>query len=100
MILSIDTSDAKEVKIKLDDLVCSTPSNKDKSQKVLALIDKVLKSHDKTIHDITEIKVHTGPGSFTGIRVGVSVAQAIGFACSIPVNGELVTKHQIVLKYE
>lgn len=100
MKLSIDTSNAKEVQIKLDDEAYSAPAYQDKSQKILAFIDEVLKSRQMTIHDISEIEVHTGPGSFTGIRVGVSVAQAIGFALSIPVNGELVTKNQIKLKYE
>ncbi|MFH1536127.1 MAG: hypothetical protein ABIC96_03620 [Patescibacteria group bacterium] len=34
------------------------------------------------------IEVETGPGSFTGLRVGVSVANALGFALNIPVNGK------------
>lgn len=34
------------------------------------------------------IEVETGQGSFTGLRVGVSVANALGFALGIPVNGK------------
>jgi tRNA threonylcarbamoyladenosine biosynthesis protein TsaB len=38
--------------------------------------------------DLNEIKVATGPGSYTGLRVGVAVANALAFALGIPVNGK------------
>ena len=38
--------------------------------------------------DLDGIEVETGPGSFTGLRVGVSVANALGFELDIPVNGK------------
>lgn len=41
----------------------------------------------KYFKGITAIEVNTGPGSFTGTRVGVAVANALGFALDIPVNG-------------
>ncbi len=34
------------------------------------------------------IEVETGPGSFTGLRVGVSVANALGFSLGLKVNGK------------
>lgn len=34
---------------------------------------------------ITEIKVKTNPKSFTGSRVGVTIANALGYALDIPV---------------
>ena len=45
---------------------------------------------------VDEIEVDRGPGSYTGIRVGVSVANALGFALNIPVNGK---KMETSLKY-
>jgi tRNA A37 threonylcarbamoyladenosine modification protein TsaB len=41
-----------------------------------------------TPSDITSITVDPGPGSFTGTRVAVSIANALGFALSVPVNGQ------------
>ncbi len=61
-----------------------------KAQIVLPLIDKLLKKHKRKLYDITSIEVNTGPGSFTGLRVGISIANALGFVLKIPINGEKI----------
>lgn len=58
-----------------------------RSQVVLPLIEKILKEYGILPSELDGIEVHKGPGSFTGIRVGLSVAHALGFALGIPVNG-------------
>lgn len=90
MKLFIDTSDRNEVKVAVEfnnKLYKKTVKNI-QSQNVLQLIDKLLKEKKFKLKDIEEIEVKTGPGSFTGLRVGVSVANALGFALKIPVNGK------------
>lgn len=92
--LTIDTSDNKKIKIglRIDKeyfYVYSNPTNL-KSQIILVLIDKLLSKQRLNINKITDIEVNLGPGSFTGLRVGVSVANAIGFALKIPINGRRV----------
>jgi len=47
-----------------------------------------LKEIDKTVEDVSEIEVNTGPGSFTGLRVGLTVANTIGWDRNILVNGQ------------
>lgn len=37
--------------------------------------------------DIARIMVNVGPGSFTGVRIGISVARALGFALGVNVQG-------------
>lgn len=59
-----------------------------KSQMVLPLIEDILSEHALTLQDITAIQVASGPGSFTGLRVGITVANALGFLLNIPVNGK------------
>lgn len=88
MKLYIDTSDNKKTIVGLDSDRIEKPTGEDKSQQVLLLIDQILKEHKKTLAEITEIQVETGPGSFTGLRVGVAVANALGWALKIPVNGK------------
>ncbi len=92
--LLIDTADNKKIKVglKIDKKSFYLSSNPTalKSQVVLILIDKLLKKHGLQIKDVTQIQVNLGPGSFTGVRVGVSVANALGFSLKIPVNGKKV----------
>ena len=55
------------------------------SQVVLTLIDEVLSEAGVNAQDLSAIAVNQGPGSFTGLRVGLSVAQGLAFAADCPV---------------
>lgn len=92
MILTIDTSDSTVTIVGLEiggkNYFLKEKTGDLKSQNLLPLIDKILKKHKVSLKDLTEIKVNTGPGSFTGLRVGVSVANTLGWALGIPVNGK------------
>jgi len=48
-------------------------------------IEDVLKAHGKTWHDIAGIVAFEGPGSFTGLRIGLTVANALSYGINIPV---------------
>ena len=56
-------------------------NNNDTSSKVM----KVLKEAVADINTVDKIFVVNGPGSFTGIRVGVTIAKTIGFCLNIPI---------------
>ena len=96
MQLYIDTSDRDTIIVGLDEKRFSTSSREEKSQKLLPFIDEVLKKEGKSVKDITEIEVNCGPGSFTGLRVGVSVANTLGWALGVPVNGRDLRKGESV----
>ncbi len=101
MKLYIDTSSAEKIVVGLDDERFETEARKDKSQKLLPFIDELLKKKKKTVKDITEIEINTGPGSFTGLRVGVSIANTLGWVLGVPVNGKNIMKGETVkIKYE
>jgi len=54
---------------------------------LLGHLDKLLKAKSKTWSDITAIGVFEGPGSFTGIRIGLTVMNTIADAQNIPIVG-------------
>lgn len=93
-VLVIDTADNKKIKVELkinnQSFLLRSDGTALKSQIVLIMIDKLLKKHGLQAADLTHIEVNLGPGSFTGVRVGASVANALGFSLKIPVNGKKV----------
>ena len=52
----------------------------DMSSKIMPIVDKGFKSINKDINDIDKILVVNGPGSFTGIRIGVTIAKTIAWS--------------------
>lgn len=50
-------------------------------------IDEVLKKNGLRVSDLKAVAVGKGPGSYTGLRIGVSVAKGIAYAASIPLIG-------------
>jgi len=57
------------------------------SKEIYPLLHTLLKQKDRKIQEVKGIVVSLGPGSFTGLRVGISVAKALAFSLNIPVVG-------------
>ena len=97
-VLSIDTSDNKKIEVKIDSKIKKVKIGSGvrflRAENCLRLIDELLSENGLGIKDITAIKVNIGPGSFTGLRVGVSIANSLAALLKVSVNdkkiGELV----------
>lgn len=93
-IINIDTSDNKKINVELEiNGVKNNMSSESmilKSEAALPLIDKLLKDNNLKIEEIDEVKVNTGPGSYTGLRVGSAIANALGFLLKIPINNKKI----------
>ena len=90
-ILSIDTSSKICSVAVLEDTDLITEKHildeKTHSQKLMPLIDEVLKSLKLDLADLDLFVCGIGPGSFTGVRIGVSTIKAFCDVTSIPVVG-------------
>jgi tRNA A37 threonylcarbamoyladenosine modification protein TsaB len=97
MILLIDSSGYDQLHFALIDGANIDDVNKDgkvieekikitypETQKTLGYLDKFLNKKKITLNQITKLIVVSGPGSFTGIRVGISMSLAFSFAKDIP----------------
>ena len=54
------------------------------AERLHLFIDQVLKENDLQVGDLEGIAVSKGPGSYTGLRIGVSAAKGLCFALDIP----------------
>jgi len=101
MILTIDTTDRNKIEIGLFDgkihrcfeFITEKPhfvpqggtSRGKQSEDLLIAIDGILKQQKSSLKNLQAILVNRGPGSFTGIRVGVTTVNTLGWVLNIPV---------------
>jgi tRNA threonylcarbamoyladenosine biosynthesis protein TsaB len=57
------------------------------SRTLLPMAESLLKNMDKTVQDVELVAVAHGPGSFTGLRIGMAEAKGLCWALEIPVVG-------------
>lgn len=91
MILLIDTS-ANVFKIGIVDNIgkhhyAEIETNRDLAKNIQKIIATKLDDIDAGLKDISGIVIFEGPGSFTGLRIGISVANSLAKALQIPIVG-------------
>ena len=93
LILAIDTAldacAAGVLDTKASKLIAreSLPMKRGHAEALMPLIARVIKDSGVTFSALDRIAVTTGPGSFTGLRVGLSAARGIALAANKPVVG-------------
>jgi tRNA threonylcarbamoyladenosine biosynthesis protein TsaB len=65
----------------------SIPARTDSLEQIVANIDDILRKTGLKLEDVEGIGVGLGPGSWTGIRVGVTVGKMLAFSSGKPVAG-------------
>ena len=89
IILSLETSTTNcsvSLSIKGETLVLKEDNNANYShaESLHVFIEDVLKTAQLTTNDIDAVAVSKGPGSYTGLRIGVSAAKGLCYALNIP----------------
>lgn len=88
-ILAIDTSSKICSVSILEDknLIIEKHNNDEKthSQKLMPLVDEIFKESEYSLEDMDLFACCIGPGSFTGLRIGISTVKAFSDVTQIPV---------------
>lgn len=66
--------------------VVEKESDKSHSIYLLPMIEKLLESNELKLTDLKSVIVVNGPGSFTGVRIGFSVAKMLSYSLNIPIR--------------
>ena len=61
-------------------------SSRNHSEFVMPMIKSILDNNNIDTSYLNEIIVVNGPGSFTGVRIGVTIAKTLGFTLNIPIK--------------
>jgi len=96
MKIYIDTSSSDQAVVRVGDEELVRSSEVLHSQIVLPMIKELLQKKGQSLSDIDEIEVNPGPGSFTGLRVGATIGNALGYVLKVPVNGKKVWELEIM----
>lgn len=99
MKLYLDTSTPETI-LRLNDKEYKYPFANDLAEKLLKFIKDKLDENNYTWQDITEITFMSGPGSFTGLRIGASIVNTLSHELKIPLYDHKGQKHdQIIPDY-
>ncbi len=96
MKLFLDTS-TQETILQLDDQKYHHDFGHNLSEQLLAFIHDKLKENHKDWQDITEIHFMSGPGSFTGLRIGATIVNTLVHELNIPLYDHHGKKHKIII---
>jgi tRNA threonylcarbamoyladenosine biosynthesis protein TsaB len=93
-VLAVDTALAAAVLDTGHGIVASEslPMLRGHAEALLPLIARVMKQSETNFRDLDRIAVTIGPGSFTGVRVGLAAARGFGVATGVPNLGLFIKK--------
>lgn len=89
MRIYIDSTDNTKAIVRIDDKEFTRHVESPRDQDVLGFLLHCLQEQNVRPEDIDELEVNPGPGSFTGTRVGVAIANMLSYALDIKVNGSM-----------
>ena len=89
-ILAIDTAtEMCSVALMVGDEIFSRNeiAPRDHTKKILPMVDEVLKEAGVSLSELDALAYGRGPGSFTGVRIGIGIAQGLALGADLPMIG-------------
>ena len=96
MKMYLDTSTPTTI-LKLDDQTYEWESGRNLAEQLHAFIRDKLAEQGKTWSDIEEITFMSGPGSFTGLRIGATIVNTLAHELNIPLYNHHGEKLPIII---
>ena len=96
MRLYLDTSQPKTI-LKLDDKEYEWDSGRDLAKELLKFIHDKLLENGKDWRDLTEIYFMSGPGSFTGLRIGATIVNTLADQLHVPLYNHKGEKVDLIM---
>lgn len=96
MKLYLDTSTDTCI-LRLDDHEYTRVGRYDLAEKIFSFIHEQLLTNQADWSDISEITFFSGPGSFTGLRIGAAVVNALAHELKIPLYDHHGARHDLIL---
>ena len=96
MKLYLDTSAPKTI-LKLDDQIYEWESGHHLARDLLKFIHDKLQAQGKDWPDLTQITFMSGPGSFTGLRIGATIVNTLADQLEIPLYNHRGEKVDLIM---
>lgn len=96
MKLYLDTSTPTTI-LKLDDKIYEWDSGHELAEKLLSFIHEKLAENHKSWQDLESITFMSGPGSFTGLRIGAAVVNTLAHELNIPLYNHKNQQVKIII---
>lgn len=96
MKMYLDTSNMT-ARLKLDEKEYEWEGGREMAEGLHRFIFEKLQENGKDWKDISEITFFSGPGSFTGLRIGAAVVNALAHELQVPLFDHKGEKHEIII---
>ncbi len=94
--LYLDTSTPTTI-LKINQKTYKWDSGRELAEGLLKFIHEKLKENNKDFKDITKITFMSGPGSFTGLRIGAAVINTLAHELDVPLYDHKGNRHPIII---
>lgn len=92
----LDTS-TNQCILKLNNHTYEQEFGHDMAERILGFIHDKLKENQADWQDLSEITFFSGPGSFTGLRIGAAIVNTLADQLNIPLYDHLGNRHPVII---